>query len=292
MRNWLNSKGYYQGIVFLILMMFVSCTNDVLTKLMGQRLDPFEVMFFRFFFNLVTLVPFLLKEGAGVFKTKQLSFNIMRGVLGVIGFSLFIYSIVNIKLVEVVTIFWTIPLFVLILSMVFLHEKVTPVRWVVTMVGFLGLSAVTLIDSGNEFSFKMIYLLPIISAFVFAIQDVMIKKMVSVEESRLTMLFYFAFVASILSIIPAIYVWKTPTLYELSLLFIIGAGGNLMQYLIFKAFNATDLSALSPFRYVEFLIAAIFGAVVFGEFPGINVWIGAVILIPTTLYLSMSEKNG
>lgn len=292
MRNWLNSKGYYQGIVFLLMMMFVSCTNDVLTKLMGQRLDPFEVMFFRFFFNLVTLVPFLLKEGAGVFKTKQLSFNIIRGVLGVIGFSLFIYSIVNIKLVEVVTIFWTIPLFVLILSMVFLHEKVTPVRWVVTIIGFCGLSAVTLIDSGNEFSFKMIYLLPIISAFVFAIQDVMIKKMVSVEESRLTMLFYFAIVATILSIVPAIYVWKTPTLYELSLLFIIGAGGNLMQYLIFRAFNATELSALSPFRYVEFLITAVFGMVFFNEFPGINVWIGAVILIPTTLYLSMSEKNG
>ena len=121
----------------------------------------------------------------------------MRGVLGVIGFSLFIYSIVHIKLVEVVTIFWTIPLFVLILSLVFLHEKVTLMRWIATLIGFIGLSAVTLIDEAHNFSFKIIYILPIVSAFVFAVQDVMIKKMVSVEENRLTMLFYFAAILSI-----------------------------------------------------------------------------------------------
>ena len=291
MRSWWNTKGYYQGVVFLLLMMLVSCTNDVLTKFLGKRLDPFEVMFFRFFFNLVTLVPFLLKHGSDVFKTKNLSFNIMRGVLGVIGFSLFIYSIVHIKLVEVVTIFWTIPLFVLILSLVFLHEKVTLMRWIATLIGFIGLSAVTLIDEAHNFSFKLIYILPIVSAFVFAVQDVMIKKMVSVEENRLTMLFYFAAVATALSIIPACLVWQTPTIIELSILFVIGAGGNLMQYLIFKAFNATDLSALSPFRYIEFIIAAVFGFVCFSEIPDINVFVGALILIPTTLYLSISEKK-
>ena len=132
--------------------------------------------------------------------------------------------------------------------------------------------------------------LPPISALVFSIQDVMIKKMVSVEEDRLTMLFYFALVATILSIVPACLFWQTPTLFEISMLFIIGAGGNIMQYLIFKAYNATELSALSPFRYLEFCITAIFGFVFFSEIPGINVLIGAAILIPTTLYLSLTDK--
>lgn len=290
MKQWLNSKGYYQGIFFLILMMLVSCSNDILTKYLGQRLSPFEMMFFRFLFNLLTLFPFIFIKGKSVLRTKMLSLNILRGVLGVIGFLLFIYSIIEIKLVEVVTIFWTIPLFVLVLSTVFLKEKVIASRWIATIIGFIGLSAVTLFDSGCELSFKFVYLLPIISAFVFSIQDVMIKKMVLVEEDRVTMLFYFALVATILSIIPAYMFWETPTLFELTMLFIIGTGGNLMQYLIFKAYNATDLSALSPFRYLEFCITAVLGFIFFSEIPGINVLIGAAILIPTTLYLSMTDK--
>ncbi len=290
MFHWLNSKGYYQGVVFLIMMMLVSCTNDVLTKYIGQRLHPLEMMFFRFFFNLITLVPFIMKEGSAVFKTKMLAFNIIRGILGFVAFSLFIYSIIELKLVEVVTIFWTIPLFVLILAMIFLHEKVTASRWIATLIGFGGLSAITLIGANHEISFKFVFIIPIVAAFLFAVQDVMIKKMVS-TESRLTMLFYFAMVTTVLGIIPAIVVWKNPTLFELLMLFFIGAGGNLMQYLIFKAYNATDLSALSPFRYLEFCCTAVFGFVFFSEIPGMNVLIGAAILIPTTLYLTMSENK-
>ena len=290
MLNWLNSKGYYQGVLFLILMMLVSCMNDVVTKFLGQRLHPLEMMFFRFFFNLITLVPFLARQGLEVFKTKMLGINIVRGILGFIGFSLYIYSIIELQLVEVVTIFWTIPIFVLILALIFLHENVNMNRWIATCIGFVGLSAITLIGSGYTLEFRPVFIIPIVSAFVFAIQDIMIKKMVS-SEDHLTMLFYFASVTTVLGIVPAIMVWQTPTCFELCMLFLIGAGGNLMQYLIFKAYNATDLSALSPFRYLEFCCTAAFGFVFFGEIPGMNVIIGEVILIPTTLYLTMNENK-
>lgn len=288
--SWFNSKGYRQGMFFLILMMCVSCTNDVITKFLGQRLPPMEVMFFRFFFNLVTLLPLIIKEGFGILKTKMLAFNIYRGILGVLAFALFIFSIINIKLIEVIIVCWAIPIFVLPLSAIFLKENVTILRWVATIIGFVGLSCISLIGSDYNFSFKMIYLVPIASAFIFAVQDVMIKKMVE-SENKLTMLFYFAAVATVISLFPAIYVWQSPTIFELCMLFLIGAGGNIMQYFLFKAYNATDLSALSPLRYLEFFIAAIFGFTFFGEIPGLNVFITALVLIPATLYLSMSESR-
>lgn len=289
---WLSRKGYAQGVFFLLTMMLVSATNDTLTKFMGERLPPFEIMFFRFFFTITTLIPFVTHKGAAIFKTQMLGLNIARGALGFVGFAAFVYSVIHIKLVEVVTIFWTIPLFVLVLSLIFLKEKVTLSRWIATIVGFIGLTTISTLSSNEEsfaISFNAIYLIPIASAFVFSIQDVMIKKMVATEDS-LTMMFYFALVTTILSLPFAICVWKTPTMHEFLILFMLGVGGNLMQYFIFKAFNATDLSALAPFRYVEFLISAIFGAVFFTEIPGINVLIGATILIPSTLYLAWNEK--
>ena len=285
-----TQNGYYRGIFFLILMMITSSANDVIAKFMGQRLDAFEVIFFRFFFSLITLIPFILSQKINVFRTSQIGFNIGRGVLGIISFYLYTYSLVQLQIVEVVTILWTIPLFVLLLSKIFLKETIGILRFVATIIGFVGLAFITLYDSGTTFFLKMVYLLPALSALLFAAQDVMIKKMVS-NENQLTMLFYFALVTTILSLIPALAVWKTPTAFELLNLMFYGIFANLMQYFIFQAFKATELSALAPYRYLEFLISAIAGYVFFREIPGINVLIGASILIPSTLYLAYSETK-
>ena len=145
-------------------------------------------------------------------------------------------------------------------------------------------------DSGVSFSFKLVYLIPAASAFLFAVQDIMIKKMVD-TDSKITMLLYFSLVTTALTIIPAILVWKNPTPFELSMLLLYGALANLMQYFIFRAFAATDLSALAPYRYLEFLFSALAGFIFFAEFPGLNVIIGAIILIPCTLYLGYSENK-
>lgn len=287
---FLRKKGYYQGLFFLMLTMIVSCANDILTKFMGQRLNSIEVTFFRFFFGLVTLLPFACTIGKSIFRTKQLGANVLRGILGAISFLMYTYSIVHVQLVEVVAILWTIPLFILVLSAIFLKENVTAYRWIATIIGFVGLSFITLYDSESFVALKLLYIAPIAAAFLFAVQDVMIKKLVS-NENQITMLLYFDIVTSLFTLAPAIFVWDTPTLFELSMLFVLGANGNIMQYLLFKAYNATDLSALAPYRYVEFVLSAIFAFIFFLEIPGINVLIGTVILIPSTLYLAYSEKR-
>ena len=287
-----SQNGYYRGIFFLILMMITSCANDVIAKFIGQRLNVLEVIFFRFFFSLITLIPFIISQKINVFQTSRTGFNIARGVLGVISFYLYTYSLIHVQIVEVVTILWTIPLFVLLLSKIFLNETIGIFRCVATLIGFSGLAFITLYNCEGQsaFSLKIIYLIPACSAFLFAAQDIMIKKMVH-DENQLTMLFYFALVTTVLSF-PAIpFVWKTPTIFELFNLMLYGFFANLMQYFIFQAFKATDLSALAPYRYLEFLISAAAGYIFFNEIPGMNVLIGASILIPSTLYLAYNENK-
>jgi S-adenosylmethionine uptake transporter len=271
-------------------MMAVSCLCDIIVKFMGQRLDAMEVIFFRFFFGLVTLLPFIISRGMRVFRTKQLGFNVVRGLLGALSFFLYTYSVIHIPLAEVVTILWTIPLFGLVLSVFFLAESVSLVRWIATLIGFLGLSFITMYDSESSISFRLLYIAPIASSFLFAVQDVMIKKIVD-QEDRITMLLYFALVASLTTLAPTLFVWNTPTVFELTMLLLLGFNGNLMQYLIFKAFSSTDLSALAPYRYVEFLFSASFGFMFFAEIPGFNVLIGALVLVPSTLYLAYAENQ-
>ena len=282
---------YWQGIMFFFCQMFVSCINDIISKFMGQRLSAFEVTFFRFFFGLITLLPFVIAQGKSAFKTNQFFLNIVRGIFGAVSFFLYIYSVIKLPLAEVVTILWTIPLFSLILSKIFLRENVTSFRWIATLIGFIGLTVVTTLNPDNEFRFNILYCIPIGAAFLFALQDILIKKMVKAEESRVTMLFYFALITSIVTFPSACKVWLTPTLFELTILFLLGLGGNLIQYFIFKAFSLVDVSAVAPYRYLELLISAFLAFIFFLEIPGKNVYIGALILIPCTFYLGYSENR-
>ncbi|MDR1335110.1 MAG: DMT family transporter [Holosporaceae bacterium] len=281
-----------RGVLFLLLVMVISCVNDAIAKLLGQRLDALQIIFFRFFFSLITLLPIVLKMEAKVFETANLTFNFARGVLGVISFYLYTYAIMKISLVEVVTIMWIIPLFTMILAIFFLHERVTAERWTATMLGFCGLAFLIYHDSGSmPLSFKWIYLVPCAAAFLFAIQDIMIKKMIVTNENSCTILLYFAMITSALAFFPAMAVWQTPNMRELLLLSLLGLFANLMQYLLMKAFDAAKLSVLAPYRYLEFFISALIGYLLFNELPGTNVLVSAMMLIPATLYLTLVRRG-
>ena len=277
---------YFTGVFFLLLSMMVSCFNDVLCKFMGQRLDPLQIIFFRFLFGFITLIPFLSKKHL---RTKQLGINITRGVFGALSFLLCTYSVIKLPLAEVTAILWVIPVFELILSLVFLSEEVSAKRWVATLFGFIGLALITVHYSNDDISLSILYFFPVAAALLFALQDIIIKKTVQ-SDGTITLLLYFSLTASAVTFIPMLFVWQMPTWHEALMLFFLGIGGNVIQYFLFRAFAATEISALAPYRYIEFVLSAAFAFIFFGEIPGKNVLLGAAILIPSTLYLAYSEQ--
>ncbi|MDR2417111.1 MAG: DMT family transporter [Holosporales bacterium] len=283
----ISRDGYVAGIVFFIASLLVGSTNDVIMKFVGNRLSSIEVIFFRFLFGFITLVPFIFTRGKEVFRTQQPGLQVLRAVLGFISLTACAYSVVLLTLAESTIVFWTIPTFTLILSSVFLKEKVPLARWVATIVALVGLAILVCPDGVH---LKPAMFVPIGAAFLFAVQDVLAKRMV-VDENRITMLMYFAVGTTILSFFPTLFVWEAPTAYELFILFLLGAGGNLIQYLLFRAFSATDLSATAPFRYTDFIFAALFGWVFFGDALDTNVYLCVAVVLPSTFYLVYSETR-
>jgi len=151
-----------------------------------------------------------------------------------------------------------------------------------------------MINPGSD-PFNILVFIPMGAAFLFASLDLLAKKMVS-KESTLTLLFYFALgttvagaIALSISVAHGSVTWHTPTLEEFLLLFCLGAGANLIQVCLFKAFSATEASSLVPFRYTELVFAVLFGYWFFQELPTIQTWMGAAIIIGSTLYMSYTE---
>lgn len=286
--SWFNSKGYLQGIFWMVMVCVVSSLNDTLTKYVGAHLSGAEVAFFRFFFSTIVLLPFMIGRGKGAFVTHYPKAQCIRAILLVLAMIAWSYGVASLPLTLATTISFTTPFFILPLAKIFLKEHVGWQRWAATLFGFVGI-LVSIHPTGAGFN-PMAFAL-IASTLMFASLDVINKKLLTDDESLLCMLFYSGLGTAILGLVPAILTWQTPTLHELFFLLILGAGGSLILYCLLKAFAATEVSALQSFRYTEFILSAIFGLLIFQEWPAVSTLFGAAIIIPATFYIAIYETR-
>lgn len=282
-----KSKAYFNGIGWFILSLFSSVLNDVISKYTGGRLHFFEVAFFRFAFGALSLVPFILYYGAHMLKTANPFVHVIRGVTLFFAMTAWTYGLTVVPMTTTTLVSLAIPLFVLVLALFFLKERIIWQRWVATIVGFAGI-AITLQPHSEDFNPEVLIL--IVAAISFASLDIINKKFV-VKESMISMLFYSAIITALLSIQPAAYYWQTPTWNELGLFAILGISGNMLLFFILKAFALVDATAVAPYRYLELVMSAVCGYFIFGDIPASSTLYGAAIIIPATLFIVYSENK-
>lgn len=295
--SWFKCQGYAQGIFWIFMVALTSNTNDILMRFAGSRLPAMEIAFFRFFFATLTLLPVMLyfrKEGS--FYTKRPSLHLLRSILLFGAIACWTTGLTMVPLAAVSTFAQTTQLFVLPMAAIFLKEQVGWQRSLATLAGFMGILLIVVGHSGNDGFFDSLLslnngtLFLISAAMMFALSDILNKRFV-VEESTLSMMFYIALGTTLFGAYPAYTVWQTPELSDLGILLVLGAGGNLILFFLLKAFAATDVSALAPFRYLEMILAGIFGFLIFGEIPCQWTLAGAAIIVPSTFAIAYYETH-
>lgn len=280
-------KTYLTGISWFLLSLVSSSANDVMSKYLGTRLHSFEVAFFRFFFSSIVLLPFVVYYGKNTLKTSRPFVHILRGLLLFFGMTSWTYGLTIAPVTTATVVSFSIPLFTLILAVFFLNENIIWQRWVVTVVGFIGL-VITLKPHAEDFNPEILYF--VLAAISFAMLDIINKKFV-IKESMISMLFYSAIVTTVVSLPVASQYWLTPSSFELALLFVLGSSGSLILFFLLKAFSMVDATATAPYRYLELVISAIAAYFIFNEFPDKSTLHGAIIIIPATLFIIYSEKK-
>lgn len=284
---WFMRKGYPQGAFWAVMITLVSVTNDILMRFLGAGLDVIQISFFRFFFGMLAVIPLMLSHGTTFLKTSRPWMHFWRAILGVGAIGSSCWSVNLMPLSDNTIIMSSQPFFFLPMAVIFLHEKVNLSCWIAILIGFIGL--LIMFQPGAE-ALRIVALVPIAAAVLFAMSDVMAKKMVTTENMH-TMLFYFAVSTALITLIPAILVWQTPSWYQLGMLALLGIGGNFIQVCMIRAFSATEASSLSPFRYVEFVFAALFGFIFFLEIPTLVTLTGALFIIAGTAISAITKRE-
>lgn len=286
--NWFAEKGLKQGIFWAVMIYLIGALNDVLARFLGNRLHAVEIAFFRFFFSaLIVLIP-MLKSKRNLFKSTIHFWHISRGVLGAIALGLCCYSVNVMPLAENTTILFSEALFMLPLAAIFLKENVSARTILATIIGFSGL---ILMFRPRAENINLLAFIPTCAAFLFAIMNIIIKKMIDNKENTLTMLFYFGFYTTLISAMIVPMYWITPNLKELGLIFLLGIGANLIQLFIFLAYRATTASAISPVRYSELPFAVLFGFIFFNQIPDLTTFTGSALIISGTFIASIKGNK-
>lgn len=273
------------GIAWFILSLVISNLNDVIAKYVGSDLHFAQTTFCRCFFGMLSLLPFMIYGGIKSFKTPRPIMHVIRGSLLYFGIAIWILGLNLVPIATATIMTFTIPLFILIMAPIFLGEKVSARLWIATLVGFVG---VIIVFNPSHDTFQPISLILLLSSLMFATLDIINKKYV-VKESMLSMLFYSAVVTSVLGFYPAYMFWQDITTHQLVLLAILGAGSNLILYCLLKAFSFVQASAVAPYRYLELVLSAFVGFVVFSEIPAMATYIGTLIIVPCTLYVASQQ---
>jgi len=277
---WESIHGNVRGSFLLLLASACGAVMGALIKYVGQRIGVFEILFIRQTFVLLIVAPAILLNFRSAFQTNIFQFHVLRSIFATIAMTTGFTALVHMPLAEVTAISFVRTLFATLLAIIFFKELVGIRRWVVTIVGFLGVLIVVRPDSDNVNYYA---LLAICSAFFVACITIILKKL-SRTDNPSTIIFYQSIFTLTFMFGPTIYFWILPTWVELVYIAVIGSLMSTIQWLLINAFKVGDIGAIAPIEYTRLIFSGVLGVIFFSEIPNSWTAVGASIIIGSAFY--------
>lgn len=269
--------------------MLLGCTLFALMgavgKLLGATYDSFQIAFFRSLFGFLTVLPLAMWAGLAALRTRHPLRHLSRGLIGAFGMFCGFYALTHLPLADSTAISFTTPLFLVLLAMLILGERVRWRRGTATVVGFLGVMLMVRPGAGVLDIAAAVGLLGALSA---ALAIVFVKQLAAIDRP-VTVALWFGVVSTLAAAVPAAIVWRTPGLVDTALLILTGVLGGLGQVCTTRAYAVADATAIAPIDYSRLVTATILGYLVFAEWPDLWTLAGAAIVILSTLYIARRE---
>lgn len=199
----------------------------------------------------------------------------------------FFYALAIGPLARVTALGFSATLFTIVLAVFFFGEKVGLKRWTAIFIGFAGMLVIVrpgFADVGIE------SIITLAAAFGWAVCMIIIKDL-GKTESAATITTYMSLTMAPIVLVPALFVWTAPTLYDYVWLVIIGLLGGLGQFAMANALKFGEAQVVLPVEFSRLIWISIIAYFAFGEVPGIYVWIGGGMIVAATTYNTLRESR-
>ncbi|MDA7801545.1 DMT family transporter [Candidatus Pelagibacter sp.] len=271
------------------LYMFLSvCTFSVMDLLVKWSSDypTGEVLFFRGFFGLLPTYFLIPKNKLKTFYTTERSKeHLFRCLMGLMALIAIVVALRELPLAVVVSLSYAAPLFITVLSIFLLSEKVGIFRWLAVIIGFIG---VIIIAEPGFKGMNYLYFLPLIFCIGMAFVTIMIRKLSTTEPIWLISIF-FTITISIAGLATIPMGWKMPNFQDFILLALIGITGGSANLFLTQSYKLSEVSLVAPLKYLALVFAIFFGYFIWNEIPTIKTLIGASLVVLASLIIFRRE---
>jgi drug/metabolite transporter (DMT)-like permease len=295
----------FRGVLFLCAGLFIFSFQDVMIKLLSDRYPVHQLVFAR---GLIALpIIFMIvhwESGLGTLATRRPGMHALRSFIGFGAFFFYYLALSSMPLTAVVAIWFTSPLFITVLAIPILGERIGWRRWLGILFGFAG--ALVIIQPGAD-TFQATAILPLLAAFCYGISTVLGRK-IGITESGSVMAFYMMLTFFYMGVglgvglahldLPVpdagptrflLQPWRMPTGVELYMIVVIGIISGAGFWMLASAYRIGSAPVIAPFEYTAMLWASILSYLLWGEIPKATTVIGTLMIIASGVYVLRRE---
>jgi drug/metabolite transporter (DMT)-like permease len=273
------------GLLYMFLSVCTFSVMDLLVKWSGDY-PTGQVLFFRGFFGILPTYFLIPKDKLRTFyKTKRPKEHLFRCIIGLVALVAIVIALRELPLAVVVSLSYAAPLFITILSILLLSEKVGIFRWAAVLIGFIG---VIVISEPGFKEMNLLYFLPIIFCIGMAFVTIAIRKLSTTEPIWLISIF-FTITISIAGLTTIPMGWVMPNFQDFILLALIGVTGGTANLLLTQSYKLSEVSLVAPLKYLSLVFAVIFGYMIWNEIPTLKTLVGASLVILSSFVIFRRE---
>lgn len=275
------------GIFWMLTTTLMFVLMDTCVKVLVANYPTLQVVWGRYFFQVVILCIVLSPRLFTLIRTQSLWFQLLRSIF-LLGATLFFFKALNtLQVAEATAVMFTAPLIVTVLAPLVLKEKVGIRRWISVLVGFAGALIIVRPGAGTV---DIGALWALGGAACYGCYQVSTRAM-SLQDPVLTTLFYSALLGAIIMSIIVPFHFVMPDAAGWGLMVAAGGFASIGHFSMIKAFTVSEATKIAPFSYTNLIWATIIGFALFGTLPDLWTYVGAGIIVISGLYISHREHQ-
>ncbi len=300
------------GIAYILFGMLAISVNDMMIKQLSGGYPLHQIVFTRSVIGICfTLMLVQMEGGWRILKTSRPGLHLVRGLLVVVSNMAFFMAFAVLPLAEVTALFFAAPLFITLLSIPVLGEKVGPLRIGAVVFGFIGVIIMQRPwQSGETLQVdRWVLLLPVFSALTYAVMQLMTRKLGGQSKASAMS----AYIQLIFIVVSGLFwlvagdgqfagagnqsvdfllrAWVWPTDGDWKYMIGLGCNAAIIGYCLSQAYRISDVATIAPFEYVGMPLAVFWGWMIWSDLPEWEVWTGMAMIAGAGLFVFLREQQ-
>ncbi len=281
------------AIIYVLSASATFTLGSAVVKALTADFPVLEIVMFRSVVGFVAMLPMIVRSGGlAALKSHRPLGHTMRTIYGFIGTVTSVYGYGVLPLVAVTALGFVMPLFLTIVSVPLLGERVGPRRAIAVVVGLCGVLVMLRpwhVDAGSMPLGAVAIVLA--GVFTWALSMINIRQMGDAGERNVTIVSWYSLGTAGLAALGCITNWVTPSVWQLCTLVSAGLLSGFAQLLMTEGYRAAETSLVAPFEYGAIIYATVLGIAIWGEWPDIWSLVGISVLIASGLYIWHREVS-